>query len=176
MKFIPRYVRQRFAAACFGLLAVVLWAGGFLDRFLEGLGYILAGTSPAFASTPFSNATPGSLTAANTALDGTGTTLLLVTAPSGGSFVERIHVQHLGTNVQTVARVFRNNGSTPTVAGNNALIGEKTIAANTISQTAEAIAYDIVVNAALKSTERIYVSIGTAVAAGLMFTPYGGDL
>lgn len=176
MKFTPRFVRQRIAAWSFAVFATLLWASGLLDRLFVGLGYVLAGTSPAFASTPFSIATPGALTAANTALDGTGTTLLLVTAPASGAFVERVHVQHLGTNVATVARVFRNNGSTPTVAGNNALIAEKTIAGNTLSQTAEAIAYDIVVNAALKSTERIYVSIGTAVAAGLMFTPYGGDL
>lgn len=174
MRFVTRQMRQQFAAVGFCILIFVAWVSGLFDKAISTL--LLAGTSPAFASTPFSIATPGSLTAANTALDGTGTTLLILTAPSGGAFCERVHVEHLGTNVATVARVFRNNGSTPTVAGNNALIATKTIAANTLSQTAEAIGYDIVVNAALKSGERIYVAIGTAVAAGLMFTPYGGDL
>lgn len=139
--------------------------------------------SPAFASVPGSNFTPQTLTAANTATDGTGTTALIATAPataSGGSLVERIRVMHLGTNVATVVRVFLNNGSTPTVAGNNSLIAEKTIAANTISQVAESIAYDIAINQVLKANattpERLYVSIGTAVAAGLRFTAIGGDL
>jgi hypothetical protein len=138
--------------------------------------------SPAFASSPPSNFTPGSLTAANTATDGTGTTLLIATAPataSGGSIVERIRCMHLGTNVATVVRVFLNNGSTPATAGNNSLIAEKTIAANTLSQVAESIAYDIQLNQVLKANastpERLYVTIGTAVAAGIKFTAIGGD-
>ncbi len=140
-------------------------------------------SSPAFSSVPFSAATPGALTAANAALDGTGTTLLLATAPGvagGGSLVESIRCMHKGTNVVTVARVFLNNGATPTVAGNNSLIAEKTIPANTLSQTAESTPQDIVLNQVLKGSvatpERIYVSIGTAVAAGIQFTPRGGDL
>ncbi|HKQ24081.1 MAG TPA: hypothetical protein VJT81_06530 [Burkholderiales bacterium] len=140
-------------------------------------------SSPGFASVPPSNFTPQSATAANTALDGTGTTALIATAPAvtgGGALVERVRCMHLGTNVATVARVFLNNGSTPGTAGNNALIAEKTIAANTLSQVAESISYDIVINQVLKghatTPERLYVSIGTAVAAGIKFTAIGGDL
>lgn len=140
-------------------------------------------TSPAFASVPASNFTPGSLTAANTAMDGTGTTLLIATAPvvnGGGALVESVRCMHLGTNVATVARFFLNNGSTPSVAGNNSLIAEKAIAANTVSQTAESIVYDAVLNQVLKGNastpERLYVTIGTAVAAGIKFTAKGGDL
>lgn len=184
MKKLARFCRNRAAAMFFCLSVSAVCVALAFDRMLDGLGtLLLAGTSPAFAASPFSNSTPGSLTAANTALDGTGTTLLLVTAPatpSGGSLVESIRCAHLGTNVQTVIRVFYNNGSTPTVAGNNALIAEKTMPANTLSQTAESIAQDIVINQVLKANastpERIYVSIGTAVSAGIKFTAKGGDL
>jgi len=141
-------------------------------------------SSPAFASVPASNFTPQTLTAANTATDGTGTTALVATAPASaspaGSLVERIRCMHLGSNVATVVRVFLNNGSTPTVAGNNALLAEKTMPANTLSQVAESVPQDIIINQVLKghasTPERLYVAIGTAVAAGIRFTPIGGDL
>lgn len=141
-------------------------------------------SSPAFASVPPSNFTPQTLTAANTALDGTGTTALVATAPAAaapaGSLVEKIRCMHLGTNVATVIRVFLNNGATPATAGNNALIAEKTMPANTLSQVAESVPQDIVINQVLKghatTPERLYVTIGTAVAAGIRFAAMGGDL
>jgi hypothetical protein len=132
-------------------------------------------TSPAFSSVPNAG-TPGALTAANTALDGTGTTLLLFTGAAAGSLLDRIRCMHRGTNVATVARVFLNNGSDPAVAGNNSLVAEKTIPANTLSQVAESVAQDIVLSLPVKANHRVYVSIGTAVAAGIQFTPIGGDL
>jgi len=62
------------------------------------------------------------------------------------------------------------------VAGNNALIGEKAIAANTLSQTAESIVYDLNLNLVMAASDRIYVTLGTAVAAGIKATPInGGD-
>lgn len=86
---------------------------------------------------------------------------------------------HLGSNVATLCRVFRNNGSDPATPGNNTLIGEKAIAANTLSQTAESIPYDIPLNLVLAgggSPERVYVTLATAVAAGIQITPInGGD-
>lgn len=183
MKTLKRFVRRHIAALSFCAIVAGVLLVSLFDRLLEGLSLIWASSSPAFASVPASNFTPGSLTAANTALDGTGTTLLIATAPataSGGSFVEFIRCMHLGTNVATVVRVFLNNGSTPATAGNNALIAEKTIPANTLTQTAESVAQDIVINQVLKANastpERIYVTIGTAVAAGIKFTPKGGDL
>lgn len=140
-------------------------------------------TSPSFASTAPSNFTPGALTAANTALDGTGTSLLISTAPAtatGGSFVDHVRCFHKGTNVVTVARVFLNNGSTPTVAGNNSLIAEATIAANTLTQVAQSTPVNIPLYQVLKASatvpERIYVTIGTAVIGGIQFTAIGGDL
>jgi len=137
-------------------------------------------TAPQFVTTP-NKGTPGSLTAANTALDGTGATgrLLLFTAGSSGSILPAVRAMHLGTNVATLIRVFRNNGSDPAVAGNNTLVAEKAIASNTVSHTAESIPYDIPLNMTLAggaNPERISVTLATAVAAGIQITPInGGD-
>lgn len=122
----------------------------------------------------------GSLTAANTNLDGTGTVLTL----SLGSVVARVKgitVSHLGTNVATVVRVFVNNGSTNTSAANNTLIAERSILANTLSQAAESIAYFIPLGIdgsgiVLPSGYRVLITIGTAVSAGLQFTLEAEDL
>lgn len=185
MQNLKKFCRQHAAAVSFCLSVGAVLLASLFDRFVEGLGLLIASSSPAFASSPFLNQTPGALTAANTALDGTGTTLLLVTAPAtstGGSLIEGVLVWHKGTNVATVVRVFWNNGSTPTVAGNNSLIAEATIPANTVSQTAQSVPIPIMfirpqpLKASATVPERLYVSIGTAVAAGLQFTPIGGDL
>lgn len=184
MKNIKQFARKHIAALSFCALALGVMLCMAFDRWIEGLGtFLAAGTSPSFAATPFSNSTPGALTAANTALDGTGTSLLLVTAPAvngGGSLVESIRCWHKGTNTTSVVRVFLNNGSTPTVAGNNSLIAERTMSSNTISQVAESSPGLITLNQPLKGSattpERIYVTIGTAVAAGIQFTAVGGDL
>lgn len=180
MKMFKRWVRANvLAVGLWGVLAAV-WMAGLLDAWKTGL--LMASTSPGFASVPPSNFTPQSLASANTAVDGTGTSYLLATAPataSGGSLVERVRIMHLGTNATaTVVRIFLNNGSTPTVAGNNALIAEKTIPVNTLTQTAESVAQDIILNQVLKAStttpERLYATIGTA--ANLKATAIGGDL
>lgn len=137
-------------------------------------------TAPQFVTTQNAG-TPGSLTAANTAMDGTGATgrLLLFTAGASGSLLPSIRFMHLGTNVATLCRVFLNNGSDPATPGNNTLIGEKAIAANTVSQTAKSIQYDLELDLIMKgggSPARIYVTLATAVAAGIQITPInGGD-
>lgn len=120
-----------------------------------------------------SNAVPlwGSLTAANTALDGTGTTLVL--APAVKCRVRSVICRHLGTNVVTVARVFVNNGSSAATPANNSLIEEATIAANTLSQIAASPKTVIPLGSdggiILPSTHKILITIGTAVAAGIQF-------
>lgn len=134
-------------------------------------------TAPQFVTTPNAGS-PATLTAANTALDGTGATgrALIFTAGSSGSLLPSIRFMHLGTNVATLCRVFYNNGSDPEVAGNNALIAEKAIAANTVSSTDESIAYELNLNLVVASSDRIYVTLVTAVAAGIKITPInGGD-
>lgn len=134
-------------------------------------------TAPQFVTTPNAGS-PATLTAANTALDGTGATgrALIFTAGASGSLLPSIRFMHLGTNVATLCRVFYNNGSDPEVAGNNALIAEKAIEANTVSSTAESIAYDLNLNLVVAASDRIYVTLATAVAAGIKITPInGGD-
>lgn len=135
-------------------------------------------TAPQFASTP-NKGVPSSLTAANTSTAGTGATgrALIFTAGSSGALLPQIRCMHLGTNVATLVRIFRNNGSDPEVATNNALIAEVAMASNTVSQTAESIVYNEPVNLVLAAGERIYVTLATAVAAGVQITPMnGGDL
>jgi hypothetical protein len=112
---------------------------------------------------------------ANTALDGTGTvaTLFIADATNGGR-AERVRLLHLGTNITTVARFFINNGSTNATAANNALFLETTMAANTLSQVAASVAQEIALAMALPPGYKINMTIGTAIAAGIMGTVIGG--
>lgn len=138
-------------------------------------------TSPSFAATPtpVARSVPATLTAANTALDGTGATgrsLVFTAESTNGSVLPYLKFKALGTNVATVARIFRNNGSDPETASNNALISEVTLAATTASATAALAEYISVLNLVLGPSERIYVTLGTAVSAGWKVTPMnGGD-
>jgi len=107
------------------------------------------------------------VTAANTAADGTGTVTTIFTADAtNGGFVGLIKLKPLGTNVASVARFFVNNGSTNAFATNNVLIGEITLPATTVSQTAALIELGYLVNQGIQSGYKINMTIGTAVAAG----------
>ena len=79
-----------------------------------------ANTSPIFVGTPNTGIYAG-ITAANTATDGTGTVYTVFTAGANGSYVRRLLIKPLGTNVATVMRVFVNNGSSQGTAANNVL-------------------------------------------------------
>lgn len=121
------------------------------------------------------------LTTANTAKDGTGTTALLFTAGADGARVERIRARALGTNVATVLRIFINNGSDPAVAANNILYAEKTIAATTGSEVAELALNELPTTTdptafplVLPPSYRLYATIGTTIASGLKVTAIGG--
>lgn len=113
---------------------------------------------------------------ANTALDGTGTVATVFTADAtNGSKIENVSLYHLGTNVATVVRFFVNNGSSNTTATNNALVYEVTMAASTLSQTAASVPINIPINLYLKPGYKLNVTIGTAIAAGIMVFAQGGD-
>ncbi|MUT66010.1 hypothetical protein [Paenibacillus sp. NEAU-GSW1] len=127
------------------------------------------------------------LISANTAKDGTGTVATVFTAtPSGsggvGAKVDHIKVRGLGTNVPTVLRLFINNGSTNATAANNSLFLEVTIAATTLSEVSAladtVIQFDGISNPQLilPAGYKINATIGTAVAAGLQITAFGGEL
>lgn len=113
---------------------------------------------------------------ANTAFDGTGTVATVFTADAtNGSKVEQITFTHMGTNIATVVRIFVNNGSTNATAANNALVYELTMAANTASQTAASVQVVAPLNLYLKPGYKINVTIGTAIASGIMVCAQGGD-
>lgn len=134
------------------------------------------GTSAQFATTPNAGA-PATLTAANTALDGTGATgrALIYTAGASGSILPYVQGQHLGTNSNPgVLRFFKNNGSDPEVAGNNSLIKEHAFLANTLSQSAVSVPMPIPLNVRLAAGEKIYVTLSVAATAGIRVTPMNG--
>lgn len=138
---------------------------------------MVASVTPIYPDVP--NIGIATIATASTATDGTGATLLY-TAGADGDAVEKVSVQHLGTNVATVLRIFLNNGLTPGTAANNALFKEITIAANTVSQVAQSIqTYEVLLNPGsslkLPPNWRIYIAIGTTVAAGLKVTALGGN-
>jgi hypothetical protein len=108
------------------------------------------------------------LATANTALDGTGTVAVVFTADAtNGGYASVINLEHLGTNIATVLRIFENNGSTNTTAANNILRYEITMPANTLSQVAASIPQIITVNRALPPGYRFLATVGTTIAAGI---------
>ncbi len=135
-----------------------------------------ANTSPIFSVQGDIQWVSAAITAANTTTDLTsGTIYPIFTGGTNGSYVQKIRFRHLGTNVATVARVWINNGSTTGTAANNTLWDEITLAANTLSQVAAAINYELPLGFALPAGDIIYVTLGTAVAAGFRVTVIGGD-
>jgi hypothetical protein len=135
-----------------------------------------ANTSPIFSIAGDIQWVSAAITAANTTTDLTsGTIYPIFTGGTNGSYVQKIRFRHLGTNVATVARVWINNGSTTGTAANNTLWDEITLAANTLSQVAAAINYELPLGFALPAGYVIYVTLGTGVAAGFKATVIGGD-
>ena len=94
---------------------------------------------------------------------------------TNGSRVDFIRVRALGTNVATVMRVWLNNGSATGTAANNTLFFERTLAATTVSQTAELADVILPINVSLPAGYKIYYTFGTAVAAGYSIQVVGGD-
>lgn len=113
---------------------------------------------------------------ANTTTDLTsGTTYLAFTADAtNGGYVQKIRFRALGTNVATVARIWINNGSSTGTAANNTLFDEISLAATTLSQTSALAIYEIPLNIALPPGYTIYITLGTAVAAGYNAQVIGG--
>lgn len=136
-----------------------------------------ANTSPIFSRvgvTPW----PALLTTAVNTLDGdlsSSDVKTVITGAADGTYVQKLRVKPLGTNVPTVLRVYLNNGSTAATAANNALIDELTIPTTTASATASLATYDIPLNFILPNTYKILVALGTTVAAGVKVTAIGGD-
>lgn len=105
------------------------------------------------------------LQTANTAKDGTGTVSTIMTAGANGARVDYVRVRATGTNTATVFRLFINNGSDPTVATNNVLFTEATIAATTLSEVAALAETTIQLDLPLPAGYKLTCTIGTTIAA-----------
>lgn len=127
-----------------------------------------------------SNGTTGMATDITTATgDYTGASanhVLVYTAnSSNGGYVSRLRFQSKGTNVASVARIYVNNGSANTTAANNSFYGQVSLPATTASNTTATTEIDYPMNLALNPSFRIYVGVGTTVAAGWVCTPVAGQ-
>ena len=92
--------------------------------------------------------------------------VLIHTAGSNGSYLRGIRCTALGTNTASVLRIYVNNGSDPTTATNNTLIGQLSLPATTAINTASTPEPYYPLNIALNNAFRVYVGVGTTVAAG----------
>ena len=137
-----------------------------------------ANTQPIFSNQGFIK-WGTAITAANAATDGTGTVTTIATGNASGNaagnFIQKIIARPLGTNVASVARLFANNGSTNATAANNALVAEVTLPAVTLSQVAAMTGVEIPLNCVLPASFNLNATLGTAVAAGWIFTAVGGQ-
>jgi hypothetical protein len=120
--------------------------------------------------------TPG-LTA-NTTTDLTAGTIygpIFTAGAVEGSRLDFIKVRALGSNIQTVIRIWINNGAATTTAANNTLFLDRTLFSTTVSQTTESVDTSLSLNISLPAGYRVYATFGTAVAAGFHLTAVGGD-
>ena len=142
-------------------------------------------TNPIFPLTPVNTwvsgaaanaATPG--VTANTTKDLTSGTIygpIFTGKEVDGSRLDFIKVRALGTNVQTVVRIWINNGSATTTAANNTMYLDRTLSATTVSETAEQPDIILPLSISIPAAYRVYATFGTAVAAGFHLTAVGGD-
>lgn len=135
-----------------------------------------ANTAPIYSKSP--NVAWGiTILAANTTIDLTAGTIYLVwTADvTNGGKLEKLKIRPLGTNTGTVMRVWVNNGLTTGTAANNTLYDEITCLATTVSQVLALQSLEISMNLGLNAGFRVYVTLGTAVAAGFDVSGVGGN-
>lgn len=140
-----------------------------------------ANTAPIYTLTGdvSSNGSTGMATDLTTATgDYTGVSgnhVLVFTADAtNGGYVRRLRFQAKGTNTASVARIYLNNGSTAGTATNNTFYGQISLPATTAINTAATVEIDYPMEFALNPGFRIYVGLGTTVAAGWVCTAIGG--
>jgi hypothetical protein len=92
-----------------------------------------------------------------------------------GSYISRLRFQAIGTNTASVARIYINNGSTAGTASNNAFYGQVSLPATTAINTAATVEIDYPMNLGLNPGFRVYVGLGTTVAAGWVCVGVGGQ-
>lgn len=134
-------------------------------------------TSPIFPLTPKVAWVSPAGQVANTTTDLTAGTNYNsnFTAGVDGARLDFVRIRPLGTNVQTVMRVWINNGGATTTASNNILFFERTLSSATVSQTVEQADTIVPLNVSVPAGYKIYFTFGTAVAAGFACSTVGGD-
>ena len=103
--------------------------------------------------------------------------LVFTADADNGSRLVGIHFEPLGTNVQTVARIYTNNGGAHTTAANNGYVASATLTATTSSNSASFGGIDFYFSGGaidLPAGFRIYAGLGTTVASGWVATPILG--
>ena len=128
---------------------------------------------PKEPNTGVDNATTMAPTLTTAAADYTGISAnnqLVATGGADGTLIMGLRFIPLGTNVATVARIYFNDGSDPTVATNNEIIGKISLPATTASNTSAEAEVVWPWGELLKSPSRLYVGLGTTVAAGWRVT------
>lgn len=120
------------------------------------------------------------VTTANTTTDLTSGTIYLCFTndnadTAGPVFLNEIVFRPLGTNVVSVGRIWINDGLDTDTAKNNRQIGEVDLPATTVSQTSSLA--DAVWNRGVivPVGYRVYVTIGTTVAAGYDVSSYASN-
>lgn len=129
-------------------------------------------SSPAFANIP--RVGIGSVTAANTARDGTGTLVDIITGVAAGTRVERIVIKATGDPADSIVNLFYYDGTTNWFF--DAFdIGDPAAGSTTVDTYREERAYaDLVLAAA---THKIKASITVALTAGAINVfAFGADL
>ena len=106
---------------------------------------------------------------------GANNSLVFTADATNGGLISRLRFKAGGTNVASVMRVFINNGSINTTATNNVFYGEITLPATTATAVAATVEIDYPMVFALPAGFRIYVGLGTAVAAGWVCCAVGGE-
>lgn len=132
-----------------------------------------ANTTPIFPLIP--KISWATITAANTAKDGTGVVNTIVTAGVNSAFVEDVRAKPLGTNTASVLRIFLNNGGTNATPGNNTLWYEISLPASALSEVASMNDVVVPINRTIPANYKLNAVIGTAVAAGWAVTGASGD-
>lgn len=130
------------------------------------------GAVPQFALTPRAEWT--SLTAADTTKTGATLTPIATIGTAGGR-LKRLRLVPIGTNVQTVLRVFLNNGSTPATPANNMLLFEITLPATTLSETNANVPVIVPLPEEIPPSYKLMVCLATAVAAGWQIGAFWDD-
>ena len=133
-------------------------------------------TRSADLSTNAASAMPPVLTAAAADYNGTAAANALIhTAGANGSYVRKLRMKAVSTNVATVLRLYINNGSSNAVAANNALIGEVSLPATTASAISNTPDVDYPLEFALPAAFRLYAGLSTGVAGGWVCTAIAGQ-